>query len=207
MARLMKDFVRIENNFTIIPNEILRNKEMKSSTKNILLTMFGLPSDWDFSIAGISTCVYEGYETVQKSLVELEKLGYITRKRQRRENGTLGAMIYTIHQFPVAEDENTYKKNFSNQDVKKPKQEKTNVGENQNREEPIQDSKRQLRKDNKTSTDDKKRNDDEDKNLNKTRTDFFGRYFKTKRRFKGKGRYTRSEETVAGACTKEENQV
>ena len=122
MARLNRDFVRLENDFTIIPNEILRNKEMKSSTKNILLTMIGLPPEWDFSIAGISACVYEGRETVQKALVELEKLGYITRKRERKENGTLGAMIYTIHQFPVSESENTYKNNFSNQDVKNHKQ-------------------------------------------------------------------------------------
>lgn len=153
MAKLMKDFIRIENNFTIIPNDILRNKEMKSSTKNILLTMFGLPPDWDFSIAGIASCVYEGHETVQKALVELEKMGYITRKRDRRENGTLGAMIYTVHQFPVSEEENTYKNNFSNQDVKKPKQEKTYIGENQYREKPVQDSKRQLRNDFKLSTD------------------------------------------------------
>lgn len=87
MAKLNRYFVRLENDFTIIPNEILRNKEMKSSTKNILLTMIGLPPEWDFSIAGISACVYEGRETVQKALVELEKLGYITRKRERKENG------------------------------------------------------------------------------------------------------------------------
>ena len=124
MAKLNRDFVRLENDFTIIPNEILRNKEMKSSTKNILLTMMGLPPEWDFSIAGISACVYEGRETVQKALVELEKLGYITRKRERKENGTLGAMIYTIHQFPVSGSENTYKNNFSNQDVKNHKQAK-----------------------------------------------------------------------------------
>ena len=122
MAKLNRDFVRLENDFTIIPNEILRNKEMKSSTKNILLTMIGLPPEWDFSIAGISACVYEGRETVQKALVELEKLGYITRKRERKENGTFGTMIYTIHQFPVSEYENTYKNNFSNQDVKNHKQ-------------------------------------------------------------------------------------
>ena len=122
MAKLNRDFVRLENDFTIIPNEILRNKEMKSSTKNILLTMIGLPPEWDFSIAGISACVYEGRETVQKALVELEKFGYITRKRERKENGTFGAMIYTIHQFPVSEYENTYKNNFSNQDVKNHKQ-------------------------------------------------------------------------------------
>lgn len=122
MAKLNRDFVRLENDFAIIPNEILRNKEMKSSTKNILLTMIGLPPEWDFSIAGISACVYEGRETVQKALVELEKFGYITRKRERKENGTFGAMIYTIHQFPVSEYENTYKNNFSNQDVKNHKQ-------------------------------------------------------------------------------------
>lgn len=128
MAQLLRDFVKVENDFTIIPNEILRNKEMKSSTKNILLTMFSLPPTWDFSIAGIATCVKEGYETVQKSLVELEKAGYITRTREHKEDGTFGAMIYTIHQFPVSEEMNTYKNNHSNQDVKNPKQVKTNIG-------------------------------------------------------------------------------
>lgn len=165
MAKLMKDFVRIENDFTIVPNDILRNKEMKSSTKNILLTMIGLPPDWDFSIAGIATCVYEGRETVQKALVELEKMGYITRKRNRREGGTLGAMMYTIHQFPVSEDKKTYKKNFSDQDVKKPKQVKTNIGKNQNREKPVLDSKTQLRTNNKLSINFKLSNDFEQKNL------------------------------------------
>lgn len=166
MAKLIKDFIRIENNFTIIPNDILRNKEMKSSTKNILLTMFGLPPDWDFSIAGIATCVYEGYETVQKALVELEKIGYITRKRDRRDNGTLGAMIYTVHQFPVSEEENTYKNNFSIQDVKNPKQVKTNIGKNQYREKPIQDFKGQLRNDNILNNDFELRNDFKTRNDN-----------------------------------------
>lgn len=143
MAQLLRDFVKVENDFTIIPNEILRNKEMKSSTKNILLTMFSLPPNWDFSIAGISTCVKEGRDNVQKALVELEKIGYITRKRERKPNGTLGVMIYTIHQFPVSEDKNTYKKNFSgNQHTENPKQVK-----------PILDSKAQLRTDNKLNTD------------------------------------------------------
>lgn len=143
MAQLLRDFVKVENDFTIIPNEILRNKEMKSSTKNILLTMFSLPPNWDFSIAGIATCVKEGRDNVQKALVELEKIGYITRKRERKPNGTLGVMIYTIHQFPVSEDKNTYKKNFcDNQHTEKPKQAK-----------PALDSKAQLRTDGKSNTD------------------------------------------------------
>lgn len=143
MAQLLRDFVKVENDFTIIPNEILRNKEMKSSTKNILLTMFSLPPNWDFSIAGIATCVKEGRDNVQKALVELEKIGYITRKRERKPNGTLGVMIYTIHQFPVSEDKNTYKKNFcDNQHTENPKQVK-----------PTLDSKAQLRTDSKLNTD------------------------------------------------------
>lgn len=144
MPKLLRDFVRIENDFTIIPNEILRNKEMKSSTKNILLTMFSLPSTWDFSIAGIASCVFEGRETVQKALVELEKIGYITRKRERRKNGTLGAMIYTIHQFPVSKEQNTYKSNFPNQHVK-----------NQKQVNQVLDSKTQLRTNDKLNTNNK----------------------------------------------------
>lgn len=170
MAQLLRDFVKVENDFTIIPNEILRNKEMKSSTKNILLTMFSLPPTWDFSIAGIATCVKEGYETVQKSLVELEKAGYITRTREHKEDGTFGAMIYTIHQFPVSEEMNTYKNNHSNQDVKNPKQVKTNIGKNQDREIPLQENQGQLSTDSKLNKDYESKTDYESSIDNKLRT-------------------------------------
>lgn len=170
MAQLLRDFVKVENDFTIIPNEILRNKEMKSSTKNILLTMFSLPPNWDFSIAGIATCVKEGYETVQKSLVELEKTGYITRNREHKEDGTFGAMIYTIHQFPVSEEINTYKNNHSNQDVKNPKQAKTNIGKYQDREIPLQENQGQLSTDSKLNKDFESNTDDESSIDNRLRT-------------------------------------
>lgn len=170
MAQLLRDFVKVENDFTIIPNEILRNKEMKSSTKNILLTMFSLPPTWDFSIAGIATCVKEGYETVQKSLVELEKAGYITRTREHKEDGTFGAMIYTIHQFPVSEEMNTYKNNHSNQDVKNPKQVKTNIGKNQDREIPLQENQGQLSTDSKLNKDFELKSDNESSIDNRLRT-------------------------------------
>lgn len=170
MAQLLRDFVKVENDFTIIPNEILRNKEMKSSTKNILLTMFSLPPTWDFSIAGIATCVKEGYETVQKSLVELEKAGYITRTREHKEDGTFGAMIYTIHQFPVSEEMNTYKNNYSNQDVKNPKQVKTNIGKNQYREIPLQENQGQLSTDSKLNKDFESKTDYESSIDNRLRT-------------------------------------
>lgn len=170
MAQLLRDFVKVENDFTIIPNEILRNKEMKSSTKNILLTMFSLPPTWDFSIAGIATCVKEGYETVQKSLVELEKAGYITRTREHKEDGTFGAMIYTIHQFPVSEEMNTYKNNHSNQDVKNPKQVKTNIGKNQDREIPLQENQVQLSTDSKLNKDFELKTDNESSIDNRLRT-------------------------------------
>ena len=156
MAKLLRDFVRVENDFTIIPNEILRNKEMKSSVKNILLTMLSLPPEWDFSISGIATVVTESKDTVQKALIELEKIGYITRKRERKDSGTFGAMIYTIHQFPVSKEKNTYKKNFDNQDVKEPVQENTNIGK-----KPTLDFQSQLRTDNKLNIDSKLRKDDE----------------------------------------------
>lgn len=154
MAKLIKDCVKVANDFTIIPNEILRNKEMKSSTKNILLTMFSLPPNWDFSIKGISSCVHEGYETVQKSLVELEKMGYITRKRERKQGGIFGAMIYTVHQFPVSAEDNTYQKNFvSDLHVKKPIQVKTSTGADLHVKKPVQVKSRQLRIDNIYNTD------------------------------------------------------
>lgn len=171
MAQLLRDFVKIENDFTIIPNEISRNKEMKSSTKNILIAMLSLPPTWDFSIAGITTCVRESYDTVQKALVELEQMGYITRNREHREDGTFGAMIYTIHQFPVPKDKNTYKNNHRNQDVKNPKQVKSNTGKNQDRKKPVLENSAQLSTDNKLNKDSELNIDNESSTDDELNTD------------------------------------
>lgn len=102
-----KVVVKIDKDFTVIPNEIIRNKEMSCNAKMILITMLSLPPEWDFSVNGLALLVKEGRDAVSSALKELEKFGYITRKRERFSDGTLGVMVYTVYQYPVEESERT----------------------------------------------------------------------------------------------------
>lgn len=116
---ISKVIVKIEKDFTVIPNEIIRNKEMSMNSKMLLITMLSLPPGWDFSINGLKTIVKEGRDTVRNALQEIEKYGYLTRNRVRNSDGTLLGYEYTVYQYPVEERKRTYK----NKSVK-PKTEK-----------------------------------------------------------------------------------
>lgn len=100
---MTKVIVKIDKDFTVIPNEIIRNKEMSANAKMILITMLSLPPEWNFSINGLTAVVKEGRDAVRSAISEIERFGYITRERERKENGTLGAMVYTVYQYPVSE--------------------------------------------------------------------------------------------------------
>lgn len=106
---MSKVVVKIEKDFTVIPNEIIRNKEMSMNSKMLLITMLSLPPDWDFSINGLKSIVKEGRDTVRNALQEIEKYGYLTRVRIRNNNGTLIGYQYTVYQYPVEKSQRTYR--------------------------------------------------------------------------------------------------
>ena len=85
MARLNRDFVRLENDFTIIPNEILRNKEMKSSTKNILLTMMNKFDGGPVGLDTLAAAIGEDAGTIEDVYEPyLIKNGFINRTPRGR---------------------------------------------------------------------------------------------------------------------------
>ena len=46
-----------QNNFTMISNRILKDKELSMKDRGVLCTLYSLPDDWEFSINGISAIV------------------------------------------------------------------------------------------------------------------------------------------------------
>lgn len=117
---ISKVIVKIEKDFTVIPNEIIRNKEMSMNSKMLLITMLSLPPDWDFSINGLKSIVKEGRDTVRNALQEIEKYGYLTRNRVRNDNGTLVGYEYTVYQYPVEKSKRTYKNKSDKPKTEKP---------------------------------------------------------------------------------------
>lgn len=93
---------RIEktNNFTIMSNHHLQNKELSLKAKGLMSLMLSLPENWDYTMKGLSRICKEGLDSIRAAIHELEKQGYVIRERIRSTNGQLGAVEYTILEHP-----------------------------------------------------------------------------------------------------------
>lgn len=87
--------------FTQIANALFRDRRISFKAKGI----FGLISThregWRVTVAELARCGPEGRGAVTTGLEELEKFGYLKRERERRDNGTLGDVIYAITDVPA----------------------------------------------------------------------------------------------------------
>ncbi len=94
---------RIEKNrnYTVMSNHHLRNKELSLKSKGLLSLMLSLPEEWDYTLKGLSIICKEGIDAIRVSIVELEKQGYIERRRNRNTKGQLTNTEYIIHEYPI----------------------------------------------------------------------------------------------------------
>lgn len=93
-----------KNNFTVIDNEILKNKDLSLKAKGLLCLMLGLPDDWNFSEVGLTELSSDGATSVRSALQEIIEKGYLTRDRIRDKDGTLRDILYTIYEEPILEN-------------------------------------------------------------------------------------------------------
>lgn len=89
--------------YTVMSNHHFRNKEMTLKAKGLLSQMLSLPDDWNYTIEGLASINKEGVDCISDTLTELEKFGYVTRKRIRDEKGRLRGTDYDIYEEPIRE--------------------------------------------------------------------------------------------------------
>ncbi len=94
---------RIEKNknYTVMSNHHLRNKDLSLKSKGLLSLMLSLPEEWDYTLKGLSIICKEGIDAIRVSIIELEKQGYIERRRNRNTKGQLTNTEYIIHEYPI----------------------------------------------------------------------------------------------------------
>jgi len=102
---------RIEKSkdFVVMAKHHLKDRRLSLKGKGLLTLMLSLPDDWDYSLKGLETISGDGISSVRSGIAELEKLGYLTRRRLREANGQLGDNEYTIFEKPQTDDDNTIK--------------------------------------------------------------------------------------------------
>lgn len=78
---------KTQNNFTMISNNVLRDKRLSLKDRGLLCTLYGLPDNWEFSLAGLSKLVPDGVDGIRASMVKLENVGYVHRNVSRGKSG------------------------------------------------------------------------------------------------------------------------
>ena len=126
--------VKIDKNFTTIPNEILKNREMSLKAKGLLITMLSLPEEWNYTVEGLSKILKEGRDSIRAALSELEEFSYLTRERKRDSRGQLSEIEYFVYQYPIkmgsepiTENPTLDKPTLENPTLEKPTQLRNNV--------------------------------------------------------------------------------
>jgi hypothetical protein len=113
---------KIKDNFTIIPNDIIRNKSLSDRARFIFCYMASMPDDWKFYQGVMAKELGYTKDTLRKYIEELLETGYLDRE-QRREVGKFDSYDYTLNFSPCTKKADTVKY----RDGKKPTREKSSL--------------------------------------------------------------------------------
>ena len=91
--------VEKNNNYTVMANYHLRDKELSFKAKGLLSYMLSLPEDWDYSLNGLASVSKEGIKAIKNIVTELKEQGYLKINKIRKENGQY-QYEYLIREIP-----------------------------------------------------------------------------------------------------------
>lgn len=87
--------------YTVMANYHFRDKNLSLKAKGLLSMMLSLPDGWGYSVEGLVKLSTDGRDSINATLQELEKHGYLKRGRVRDANGKLGQAVYDIFERPI----------------------------------------------------------------------------------------------------------
>lgn len=121
MAFLRKEH---KENYTCISNDVFRS-DLSLKARGMLCTMLSLPDDWEFSENGLQAILKDGQTSIRSAIKELEAAGFLSRTRERDENGRMGKCVWIVCDYPRFENPNLVKSNLGNEPQLSTKQQST----------------------------------------------------------------------------------
>lgn len=94
--------VEKSKDYTVMSNYHLRDTSLSLTAKGLLSQMLSLPDNWDYTLAGLAQINREGKSAIRSAVNELEKAGYIRRRRVKDANGKFSGNEYIIRECPVS---------------------------------------------------------------------------------------------------------
>jgi predicted transcriptional regulator len=87
------------DNYTVMSNHHLRNKNISLKAKGLMSLMLSLPPSWDYSIGGLAAICKESHTSIRSALKELEQNQYLIRERKNNKKGYF-TYEYTLYEVP-----------------------------------------------------------------------------------------------------------
>ena len=106
--------------YTVMANFHLRDKNLSLKAVGLLSKMLSFNDGWKFSTRGLSSICKEGPDAILSALKELEKSGYLVRRRQRDSKGRLCSTIFDIYEQPQPNLPDTDNPHRENPDMDNP---------------------------------------------------------------------------------------
>lgn len=86
--------------YTVMSNTHLKDKSLSLKAKGLLTQMLSLPEDWDYTLKGLASLNRDGKDAIREAVRELERAGYVIRRRVRDGRGRLLGNEYVIYEQP-----------------------------------------------------------------------------------------------------------
>jgi len=96
--------IQKSKNYSIISNEILRRKDLSLKAKGLMSLILSLPDSWDLTVNGLVAIVKESKNTIYSVLKELNKFGYVERKRIVDNTGKVVKWELIIYENPLTKN-------------------------------------------------------------------------------------------------------
>lgn len=90
-----------KGNFTSVSNLVIKDKRLSLNARALLILMLSLPDNWSYTIAGMASLSGEGEYAVKSAVLNLEKNGYLVRRRTRSPDGRMGKSEWEIYEEPI----------------------------------------------------------------------------------------------------------
>lgn len=98
-------FKNKRDNFTIINNYFLKDKNLTFKAKGLLAYIMSLPDDWSISVNDLKTRSVDGKDSVSSGMKELIKHRYCIRNIERNPDGTIIRHYYIVFDEPQGIDQ------------------------------------------------------------------------------------------------------
>lgn len=99
-------------NFTILPNELLRDDRLTYCARGVLAQLLSRPSGWETNADALSErarrhrgdVVGEGRRGLRAAFAELERTGYVVRRKEKEANGRF---VTVLEVYDIPQDRGT----------------------------------------------------------------------------------------------------